>query len=93
VAVLSGHGLSHPYFRRARLKPPGTLRILTDDPDGFADWASANSSFPNMAPAIEIDELNPPISWIAADGARFRGPPVGRPGHRWVIGRARNTVS
>jgi quercetin dioxygenase-like cupin family protein len=58
VAVFSGHGL------RLRLEagasePPGTLRILTRDPDGFAGGARLLSA-PNGT-RIEIESLNPPL--------------------------------
>ena len=58
VAVFSGHGV------RVRLEagasePPGTLRILTDDPDGFAQGQRVLTA-PNGT-RVEIDALNPPM--------------------------------
>ena len=58
VAVFSGHGV------RVRIEagadePPGTLRILTDDPDAFAEGARVLTA-PNGT-RVEIDELNPPM--------------------------------
>ncbi|MEL7133128.1 MAG: cupin domain-containing protein, partial [Pseudomonadota bacterium] len=40
-------------------EPPGTLRILTDDPDGFADSQRVLVA-PNGT-RVEIEELNPPM--------------------------------
>jgi len=58
VAVFSGHGLRLRIEAGAQ-EPAGTLRILTDDPDGFADGrrvlTAANGT------RVEIDELNPPL--------------------------------
>ncbi len=58
VAVFSGHGL------RVRIEtgasdPPVTIRILTDDPDGFADGARVLHA-PNGT-RVEIDVLHPPL--------------------------------
>ncbi|HEX9857815.1 MAG TPA: cupin domain-containing protein, partial [Paracoccaceae bacterium] len=58
VAVLSGHGL------RLRLQTgapeaPGTIRILTDDPEGFAG-GERRLTAPNGT-LVEIDELHPPL--------------------------------
>jgi quercetin dioxygenase-like cupin family protein len=58
VAVLSGHGLRVRIEKGAR-EAPGTLRILTGDPDGFAD-GQRELTAPNGT-RIEIDELNPPL--------------------------------
>ncbi len=38
VAVLSGYGL-RLRLQKGAAEPPGTLRILTDEPDGFAGGA------------------------------------------------------
>ncbi len=58
VAVLSGHGLRIRIQKDAP-EAPGTLRILTDDPDGFAG-GKRELTAPNGT-RIEIDELNPPV--------------------------------
>ena len=58
VAVFSGHGLRVRVVKGAT-EPPGTLRILTDDPDGFAAGARVLTA-PNGT-RVEIDELNPPV--------------------------------
>lgn len=58
VAVFSGHGL-RVRIQTGATEPPGTLRILCDDPDGFADGARALTA-PNGT-RVEIDALNPPL--------------------------------
>ena len=58
VAVFSGHGLRIRIQKDAP-EAAGTLRILTDDPDGFADGARILTA-PNGT-RVEIDELNPPL--------------------------------
>ncbi|MEL6463829.1 MAG: cupin domain-containing protein [Pseudomonadota bacterium] len=58
VAVFSGHGLRVRIEAGAQ-EPPGTLRILTDDPDGFADSQRVLVA-PNGT-RVEIEELNPPM--------------------------------
>jgi quercetin dioxygenase-like cupin family protein len=58
IAVLSGHGLRLRIEKGAR-EAPGTLRILTDDPDGFADGQRVLTA-PNGT-RIEIEELDPPL--------------------------------
>ena len=58
VAVLSGHGL-RLRLQKGAAEAPGTLRILTDDPDGFANGAKTLTA-PNGT-RIEIDTLNPPL--------------------------------
>lgn len=58
IAVLSGHGL-RIRIEKGGKEPPGTLRILTDDPDSFAG-GSRELTAPNGT-CIEIDELNPPL--------------------------------
>ena len=58
VALLSGHGL-RLRLQKGAAEAPGTLRVLTDDPDGFAGGAK-NLTAPNGT-RIEIDELNPPL--------------------------------
>ena len=83
VAVFSGHGL------RVRLEKdadeaPATLRILTDDPGGFADGQRTLTA-PNGT-RIEIDELNPPLVMPQTDHAFV----VRRLADQapWIIGRA-----
>ncbi len=83
VAVLSGHGL------RLRLETgapelPGTIRILTDDPDGFAG-GHRQLVAPNGT-IIEIDELDPPLVLPKTEHAFV----VRRLADQapWVIGRA-----
>lgn len=58
VAVLSGHGL-RLRIEKGAAEPPGTIRILTEDPDGFAGGRRALTA-PNGV-RVEIDELNPPL--------------------------------
>ncbi|WP_299296531.1 cupin domain-containing protein [uncultured Tateyamaria sp.] len=58
VAVFSGHGL-RVRIEAGASEPPGTLRILTDDPDGFADGARVLTA-PNGT-RVEIDVLHPPM--------------------------------
>ncbi|QJF52196.1 cupin domain-containing protein [Roseobacter ponti] len=58
VAVFSGHGLRLRIEKDAP-EPPGTLRILTDDPDGFAD-GKRNLTAPNGT-QVEIAPLNAPL--------------------------------
>jgi quercetin dioxygenase-like cupin family protein len=83
VAVLSGHGL-RIRIEKGAPEPPGTIRILTDDPDGFADGARELAA-PNGT-RIEIDELNPPLVLPATQHAFV----VRRLADQapWVIGRA-----
>lgn len=83
IAVFSGHGLRLRVEMGAP-EPPGTIRVLTDDPDGFAGGARVLTA-PNGT-RIEIEERNPPLvlpetrhSFVVrrlADGVP------------WVIGRA-----
>jgi quercetin dioxygenase-like cupin family protein len=58
VAVLSGHGL-RIRIEKGAPEAPGTIRILTDKPDQFANGQRALMA-PNGT-RIEIDELNPPL--------------------------------
>ncbi|WP_294227153.1 cupin domain-containing protein [uncultured Shimia sp.] len=58
VAVFSGHGLRVRIEKGAK-EAPGCIRILTDDPDGFAQGARQLTA-PNGT-TIEIEELNPPL--------------------------------
>ena len=58
VAVFSGHGL-RLRIESGASEAPGTLRILTDDPDGFADGARRLTA-PNGT-RVEIEERHPPM--------------------------------
>lgn len=58
IAVFSGYGLRLRIEKGAR-EQPGTVRILTDDPDGFADGARSLTA-PNGT-KIEILERDPPL--------------------------------
>jgi quercetin dioxygenase-like cupin family protein len=58
VAVFSGHGL-RLRIEKGAPEAPGTLRILTDAPDKFADGARVLTA-PNGT-RIEIEERNPPL--------------------------------
>lgn len=83
VAVFSGHGL-RLRIEKGASEAPGTLRILTDDPGGFAGGERVLTA-PNGT-RIEIDELNPPLVLPETEHAfvvrrlRDQAP--------WVIGRA-----
>ncbi len=58
IAVFAGHGLRVRVEKDAP-ESPGTIRILTDDPDGFAEGQRTLVA-PNGT-KIEIDEANPPL--------------------------------
>ena len=58
IAVFSGHGL-RIRIENGVSESPGTVRILCEDPDGFAD-GQRHLTAPNGT-RIEIDELNPPL--------------------------------
>ena len=83
VAVLSGHGLRLRIEKGAN-ESPGTIRILTDDPDGFAGGHRALTA-PNGTRVV-IDELNPPLVLPETQHAFV----VRRLADQapWVIGRA-----
>ncbi len=83
VAVLSGHGLRLRIEKGAK-EGPGTIRILTEDPDGFAEGRRELTA-PNGT-RIEIDELDPPLVLPATQHAFV----VRRLADQapWVIGRA-----
>jgi quercetin dioxygenase-like cupin family protein len=83
VAVLSGHGL-RIRIEKGASEAPGTLRILTEDPDGFAGGQRVLHA-PNGT-RIEIDDLNPPLVLPATDHAFV----VRRLADQapWIIGRA-----
>ncbi len=83
VAVLSGHGL-RLRIEKGAPEAPGTIRLLTDDPDAIAEGARELTA-PNGT-RIEIDVLNPPLVLPQTDHAfvvrrlKDQAP--------WVIGRA-----
>jgi quercetin dioxygenase-like cupin family protein len=83
VAVFSGHGLRVRVEKDAP-ECPVTLRILTDDPEGFADGDRILVA-PNGT-RVEIEELNPPIVQPQTEHAFF----VRRLADQasWIIGRA-----
>jgi quercetin dioxygenase-like cupin family protein len=83
VAVLSGHGL-RLRLEKGATEAPGTLRILTGDPDAFAD-CQRQLTAPNGT-RIEIDELDPPLVLPKTEHAFV----VRRLADQapWVIGRA-----
>lgn len=83
VAVLSGHGL-RLRIQKGATETPGTLRILTDDPDRFAEGQRVLTA-PNGT-RIEIDALNPPLVLPPTQHAFV----VRRLADQapWVIGRA-----
>lgn len=83
VAVLSGHGLRVRIQKNAA-EPAGTIRILTDDPDGFAEGQRFLTA-PNGT-RIEIDALNPPMVLPETEHAFV----VRRLADQapWIIGRA-----
>jgi quercetin dioxygenase-like cupin family protein len=58
VAVLSGHGL-RLRIEKGAPEAPGTIRILTDTPDAFAN-GQRHLTAPNGT-RIEIGDLNPPL--------------------------------
>ena len=83
VAVLSGHGL-RIRIQKGAAEAPGTLRILTDDPDGFAG-GQRRMTAPNGT-VIEIEALNPALIQPPTEHAFV----VRRLADQapWVIGRA-----
>lgn len=83
IAVLSGHGL-RIRIEKGASEAPGTLRILTDAPDTFADGARELTA-PNGT-KIVIDELNPPMVMPETEHAFV----VRRLADQapWVLGRA-----
>ncbi len=58
VAILSGHGLTLR-LQRGAAGAPGTIRLLCDDPDGFAEGETLLTA-PNGT-RIEIVEAKPPL--------------------------------
>lgn len=83
IAVLSGHGL-RLRIEKGAPEAPGTIRILTADPDGFADGRRRLTA-PNGT-RVEIDELDPPLVLPETEHAFV----VRRLADQapWVIGRA-----
>lgn len=83
IAVFSGHGI-RLRVEKGAAEAPATIRILTDNPDEFAEGARVLTA-PNGT-KIEIDELNPPLVMPATEHAfvvrrlKDQAP--------WVIGRA-----
>lgn len=83
IAVLSGHGV-RLRIEKGAPEAPGTLRILTEDPDGFADGARELTA-PNGT-KVFVDELHPPMIMPETEHAFV----VRRLADQapWVIGRA-----
>ncbi len=83
VAVLSGHGV-RIRLEKGAVEAPGTIRILTDDPDGFAAGARTLTA-PNGT-KVEIAERNPPLILPPTEHAFV----VRRLADQapWIIGRA-----
>ncbi|WP_425045627.1 cupin domain-containing protein [Primorskyibacter sp. S87] len=83
VAVFSGHGL-RLRVERGAAESPGTIRILTDAPDDFANGERVLIA-PNGT-RVEIEERNPPLDLPVTEHAfvvrrlKDQAP--------WVIGRA-----
>lgn len=83
VAVFSGHGL-RLRIEKGASEPPGTIRILSDDPDGFAE-GERQLTAPNGT-KVEIDERHPPlVTPVTAHSFVVRRLADQVP---WVIGRA-----
>jgi hypothetical protein len=83
VAVFSGHGL-RIRIQKGAPEAPGMIRILTDDPDAFAD-GQRHLTAPNGT-QVEIDDLNPALILPPTQHAFV----VRRLADQapWVIGRA-----
>ncbi len=83
VAVFSGHGL-RLRVENGAAEPPGTIRILTDNPDSFAGGAR-DLTAPNGT-RVEIRDLHPPMEMPPTDHAFV----VRRLADQapWIIGRA-----
>lgn len=83
VAVLSGHGL-RLRLQKGAPEGPGMIRILTENPDAFAD-GKRELQAPNGT-RVEIDALNPPLVLPETQHAFV----VRRLADQapWVIGRA-----
>jgi len=83
VAVFSGHGL-RVRVEKGAPEAPGTIRILTDNPDDFAD-GQRELTAPNGT-KVEIDDLYPPLELpITQHSFVVRRLADQAP---WVIGRA-----
>ena len=83
TAVLSGYGL-RVRLERGAAEAPGTLRLLCQDPDGFADGQRILTA-PNGT-RIELDEADPPLVMPETKHAFIvRRLKDNTP---WVIGRA-----
>ncbi|MDU8929896.1 cupin domain-containing protein [Alisedimentitalea sp. MJ-SS2] len=83
IAVFSGHGLRIRVEKDA-LEAPGTIRILSDNPDHFAD-GQRRLTAPNGT-CVEIEELNPPLVVPATQHSFVtRRLADGAP---WIVGRA-----
>ena len=82
VAVLSGHGL-RLRIEKGAPESPGTLRLLTDDPQTLAGPRVLTA--PNGT-RVEIDQLNPPLVLPQTDHAFV----VRRLADQapWIVGRA-----
>ncbi|GHF60889.1 cupin domain-containing protein [Seohaeicola zhoushanensis] len=83
TAVFSGHGL-RLRIEKGAPEAPGTLRILTEDPEGFAGGERVLVA-PNGT-RIEIEERNPPVVMPKTEHAFV----VRRLADQapWIIGRA-----
>ena len=83
IAVFSGHGLRIRVEKGAP-EGPGTIRILTEDPDGFADGQRLLTA-PNGT-VVEIHPLHPPLRLPATEHAFL----VRRLADEapWIVGRA-----
>lgn len=83
IATFSGHGLAIRLEQGSDL-PAGCMRILCDDPEGFAQ--GQRSLRAPGGTRVEIDEANPPLILPKAEQAFVvRRLADGAP---WVIGRA-----
>lgn len=83
VALVSGHGL-HLRLDRDAAVAPATLRILTDDPDGFAGGARRLTA-PNGT-RIEVDHITPPL--VVPPTLHSFAVRRLKDGAPWVVGRA-----
>ncbi len=83
IASFSGHGV-RVLLEQANTTAPGLMRILTDDPDGFAGGQRSLQS--PGGTRVEIDQLNPPLVLPETEHAFV----VRRLADQapWVIGRA-----
>lgn len=83
VAVLSGHGL-RLRIEKGAPEAPGTIRLLTDDPDAVAE-GKRELVAPNGT-RVEIDRLNPPLVLPETEHAFV----VRRLADQapWIVGRA-----